>query len=104
ARAALQVGLVRQPLEELVDREYQMEREAGEQIADFPHLPFIASRDQQLRLSQGLGHRPAVPRRRASRWVVDAPFTRGTRTPRPPRAPLPAAPRARRGGGRTPRA
>src|SRR4029077_5584080 len=83
ARAALEIALIGEPLEELVDGERQPKREAGEQVPDLPDLALVAGGDKQLH--RGVSH-TGFPRSRASSAVVEAPGTSGTRTTRPPHA------------------
>src|SRR5438445_147599 len=64
ARAALQVLLLRQPLEELVRREDELKRERDEDVADLPDLPVVARGDQEL-------HRLASRRSRPSSSLVE---------------------------------
>src|SRR2546422_8351900 len=82
AGAALQVGLVGEALEELVHGEHELERQAGEEIADLARLAFVAGGDQELH----------ARRSRASRSVVEYPGTSGTRTTRPPQRSTWSAP------------
>src|SRR5207245_9316097 len=85
ARAAPQVQLLGEPLEELVRRKHELERESREDVADLAHLAVVAGPDQEL-------HQPAPRRNRATSSVVEYPGTSATRTTRPPQPSTSSAP------------
>src|SRR5439155_24739122 len=73
ARPLLQLALLREPLEKLLRRKHELEREPGERLADLPRLAFVPSRNEEL-------HR----RSRSRSCDVELPGMSGTRTTRPP--------------------
>src|SRR2546422_1647428 len=85
ARPALQIQLFGEPLEELVRRKHELERESREDVADLAHLAVVAGPDQEL-------HQPAPRRNRATSPVVEYPVTSATRTTRPPQPSTTSAP------------
>src|SRR5467141_4349571 len=74
-----------EPLEELVRRKHELERESREDVADLAHLAVVAGPDQEL-------HQPAPRRNRATSSVVEYPGTSATRTTRPPQPSTSSAP------------
>src|SRR2546426_335231 len=74
-RAALQVQLLGEPLEELVRGEHELEREAREDVADLAYLAVVAGPDQEL-------HHPAPRCSRATSSLVEYPGTSAPRTAR----------------------
>src|SRR3989442_3748262 len=84
-RAALQVQLLREPFEELVRREHELEREPREHVADLAHLAVAAGPDQEL-------HHTAPRCSRATSSLVEYPGTSATRTTRPPQPSTSSAP------------
>src|SRR5437660_8643936 len=85
ARAALQVLLFRQPLEELIRRKDELKRQRDENVADLPGLAVVAGSDQEL-------HRLASRRSRPRSSLVEYPGTSATRTTRPPQPSTSVAP------------
>src|SRR5205823_1852202 len=50
ARPLLQLALLREPLEKLVRRKHELEREPGERLADLPRFAVVPSRNEQLHI------------------------------------------------------
>src|SRR3989441_239899 len=107
ARATLEIGLIGQSLEELVDGERQLERQAGEQVTDLPNLSLVAGGDQQLHRgalktscrAAARAARSSKRRARAAHALPPPPTPRPGPPPPPRPAPNPLPSRARRGGG-----
>ena len=80
-RTPLEIHLLGEARQELIGGKDELERQAGEEVADLARLAGAARRDEKLHA-----------RSFRTRSVVDFPATSGTRTTRPPHPSTSAAP------------